>query len=63
VLSTVADVLIDVEKLIKSLIMLAHVIHLDETSGNINGARWWLHVASTPMLTAYHLHPPADGPR
>jgi len=56
VLSTVAAVLIDVEKLIKSLIVLAHVIHVDETSSNINGARWWLHVASTPMLTAYHLH-------
>jgi transposase len=55
-LSTVADVLIDVEKLIKSLIVLAHVIHVDETTSNINGARWWLHVASTDTLTAYHLH-------
>jgi transposase len=57
VLSTVADALLDVEKLIKSLIVLAHVIHVDETSSNINGARWWLHVASTDKLTAYHLHP------
>ena len=57
VLLTVADVLVDVEKLIKSLIVLAHVIHVDETSANINGARWWLHVASTDKLTAYHLHP------
>jgi hypothetical protein len=56
-LATVADLLVDVEKLIKSLIVLAHVIHVDETSSNINGARWWLHVASTPRLTAYHLHP------
>jgi transposase len=56
VLTTVAGVLVDVEKLIKSLIVLAHVIHVDETSSNINGARWWLHVASTPTLTAYHLH-------
>jgi hypothetical protein len=24
---------------------------------NINGARWWLHVAGTDTLTAYHLHP------
>jgi transposase len=55
-LSAVADVLIDVEKLIKSLIVLAHVIHVDETTSNINGARWWLHVASTDTLTAYHLH-------
>ena len=49
--------LVDVEKLIKSLIVLARVIHVDETTSNINGARWWLHVASTPTLTAYHLHP------
>jgi transposase len=57
VLSTFADVLLDVEKLIKSLIVLAHVIHVDETTSNINGARWWLHVAGTDTLTAYHLHP------
>jgi transposase len=56
VLTTVADVLGDVEKLIKVLIVLAHVIHVDETSSNINGTRWWLHVACTEKLTAYHLH-------
>ena len=33
------------------------MIHVDETSSNINGARWWLHVAGTDTLTAYHLHP------
>lgn len=57
VLSTVAEVLVDVEKLIKTLITLTHVIHVDETTSNINGARWWLHVAGTEKLTAYHLHP------
>jgi transposase/uncharacterized coiled-coil protein SlyX len=57
VLVAVAGVLVDVEKLIKTLIVAAHVIHVDETSSNINGARWWLHVASTEKLTAYHLHP------
>lgn len=57
VLGQVADALVDVEKLIKTLITLAHVIHIDETSSNINGMRWWLHVASTEKLTAYHLHP------
>jgi transposase len=57
VLTAVADVLVDVDKLIKTLIALAHVIHLDETTSNINGARWWLHVASTQKLTAHHLHP------
>ena len=57
VLASVAGVLVDVEKLIKSLIVAAHVIHVDETTSNINGARWWLHVASTDKLTAYLLHP------
>ena len=37
VLLTVADVLVDVEKLIKSLIVLAHVIHVDETSATSTG--------------------------
>jgi hypothetical protein len=36
--------------------VLAHVLHVDETSVSINGARWWLHVAGTDTLTAYHLH-------
>jgi transposase len=57
VLGQVAALLVDVEKLIKTLITLAHVMHVDETTSNINGARWWLHVASTDKLTAYHLHP------
>jgi transposase len=26
-------------------------------SSNVNGTRWWPHVASTEKLTAYHLHP------
>jgi transposase len=56
VLAQVAALLVDVERLIKTLITLAHVIHVDETSSNINGSRWWLHVASTDTLTAYHLH-------
>src|SRR4051812_35447274 len=36
----------------------APVVHVDETTSNINGTRWWLHVASTPTLTAFHLHAP-----
>ena len=55
VLTRVADVLADVEKLIAALITAAHVGHFDETSVNVNGAKWWLHVACTPTLTAYHL--------
>jgi hypothetical protein len=56
VLPALAALLADVTKLIKSLIVLAHVIHVDETSSNINGGRWWLHVACTDTLTAYYLH-------
>ena len=37
-LPSVAGVLGEVEKLIQSLIVLAHVIHVDETTSNINGA-------------------------
>jgi transposase len=55
-LAEAAAALADVEKLIKSLIVLAHVVHVDETSVSIAGARWWLHVAGTERLTAYHLH-------
>jgi transposase len=56
VLPALAALLADVTKLIKSLIVLAHVIHVDETSSNVNGGRWWLHVACTDTLTAYYLH-------
>jgi hypothetical protein len=55
-LTEAAAALVEVEKLIQSLIVLAHVVHVDETSVSINGARWWLHVAGTDRLTAYHLH-------
>jgi transposase len=54
-LAEAAAALVDVEKLIKSLIVLAHVVHVDETSVSVAGARWWLHVAGTDKLTAYHL--------
>lgn len=57
VLPAVAGLLIEVETTIKTLLTLAHVLHVDETSSNINGARWWLHTAATGLLTGYHLHP------
>jgi len=41
---------------ILDLLRTADVLHVDETSSNITGIRWWLHVACTPLLTAYHLH-------
>lgn len=51
-----ADALGDVEALIKTLITLAAVIGVDETSINIAGTAHWLHVARTEALTAYHCH-------
>ncbi len=55
-LAAAAAALAEVERLIKSMLVLAHVLHVDETSVSIGGARWWLHVAGTDKLTAYHLH-------
>jgi transposase len=56
VLPALAGLLTEVTQLIRSLIVLAHVIHVDETTSNINGKRRWLHVACTEQLTAYLLH-------
>lgn len=50
-----ADALVDVEALIKTLLTLAAVIGIDETSVNVAGNKQWLHVARTERLTAYHL--------
>jgi len=55
-LTRAANVLVDVEAMTKTLITLATIGHFDETSLNVNGSKWWLHVASTETLTAYHLH-------
>ena len=52
-----ADALGAVEALIKTLITLAAVIGVDETSVNVAGVKQWLHVARTEDLTTYHLHP------
>lgn len=52
-----AEALVDVEKLITTLITLAAVIGVDETTVNVSGDKQWLHVARTDLLTAYHLHP------
>ena len=55
-LTRAAAVLVDVEAMTKTLIALATIGHFDETSLNVNGTKWWLHVACTETLTAYHLH-------
>ena len=51
-----ADALVEVEKLIKTLITLVAVIGVDETTVNIAGRKQWLHVARTDLLATYHLH-------
>jgi transposase len=56
-LARTSDVLADVDKLIRTLLTAAHVLHVDETSTQVAGRRYWLHVACTPWLTAFHLHP------
>jgi hypothetical protein len=55
VLRDTAAALADVEKLICALLTAAHILHVDETGAKVTGARWWLHVAATEHLTAYHL--------
>lgn len=56
VLAQTSDALADVDKLIRTLLVAAHVLHVDETSTQVARRRVWLHVACTPLLTAYHLH-------
>jgi transposase/uncharacterized coiled-coil protein SlyX len=51
-----AQALTEVEALIKTLISLATVIGVDETTVNIAGTTHWLHVARTDLLTAYYRH-------
>ena len=49
-----ADALAGVEKLIRTLLVAAHILHVDETGAKVTGARWWLHLAATDKLTTYH---------
>ena len=55
VLRDTAAALVQVEKLIRTLLTAAHILHVDETGAKVTGARWWLHVAATEKLTTYHL--------
>jgi transposase len=54
VLRDTAVALAQVEKLIRTLLTAAHILHVDETGAKVTGARWWLHVAATEKLTTYH---------
>lgn len=55
VLRTTAAALVGVDKLIRTLLTAAHILHVDETGTKVTGARWWLHVAATENLTTYHV--------
>jgi hypothetical protein len=55
VLRETADALVEVENLIRALLTVAHILHVDETGTKVTGARWWLHVAATDTLTSYHV--------
>lgn len=47
----------DVEERIKAGLRRSEVAHLDETGLRVSEKRMWVHVASTPSLTHYGLHP------
>jgi transposase len=56
VIAQVAGMLDGATTAVKTQLKDSPVLHVDETSVNIAGAKWWLHVACTQKLTAYHLH-------
>ncbi|MGV1009486.1 MAG: IS66 family transposase [Dermatophilaceae bacterium] len=56
VIAAAAEQLVETDALIRTLLILALVLHVDETSINVNGHKQWLHVASTGTLTSYFLH-------
>lgn len=54
---SVYDKLADFDSEILSKIKMASVKHLDETGFRVSGKTQWLQVASTTMLTYYHISP------
>ncbi|QNK80095.1 IS66 family transposase [Nakamurella sp. PAMC28650] len=56
VIEQVADLLTESTDAVKAHLNVGPVLHVDETTVKVNGVKWWLHVACTQKLTAYHLH-------
>lgn len=56
VVAATSQQLVETDALIRTLLILALVLHVDETTVNVNGHKWWLHVAATSTLTSYFLH-------
>ncbi len=46
-----------VEQQIKEALIVASVLHQDESSVYVAGQRWWTHVSATCALTHYAVHP------
>lgn len=57
ILDEAADLITDSLNLIRALLTLAHVLHVDETTTRIRDRRCWLHVACTEHLTLLGLAP------
>lgn len=56
VIAATSQQLTETDALIRTLLILSMVRHVDETTVNVNGRKWWLHVAATSTLTSYFLH-------
>jgi transposase len=61
VLTPVATQLDGFAERVEQALRAAPVAHFDETGIRVAGKKWWLHVACTPLLTAYLPHPQRGG--
>nr|QNO44625.1 hypothetical protein ALDOFIIM_00004 [Methanosarcinales archaeon ANME-2c ERB4]QNO44934.1 hypothetical protein DMHHAFJO_00005 [Methanosarcinales archaeon ANME-2c ERB4]QNO46297.1 hypothetical protein FKGNILIC_00004 [Methanosarcinales archaeon ANME-2c ERB4] len=55
--ATCAENIKPANEVIKELLINSHVVNFDETGLRVEGTLNWLHVASTPNLTYYGVHP------
>lgn len=56
VVAATGEALAPVDGAIRERLTRACLLHVDETSINVNAEKWWIHVASTEALTSYFLH-------